>query len=169
MKAVFVIQVPDQVRAHRQRVTEVLRKEFPTAMQVVEPPVTTCWPSSTSHRRTGGRSGGTTRLSASTRRASAAPTSGALPGRRLDRAADWRSAIGAAGGMAAEVVASYPRPPWPRSRSQTNRWSSPMVMQQTSRPQPSTEPDKRFPQSTPNSTIAGLHIHRSGFIVNKRR
>ena len=29
MKAVFVIQAPDQVRAHWQRVTKMLRKQFP--------------------------------------------------------------------------------------------------------------------------------------------
>jgi transposase-like protein len=36
MKAVFVIQVPDQVRAHWQRVTEMLRKQFPAAVPVME-------------------------------------------------------------------------------------------------------------------------------------
>jgi putative transposase len=36
MKAVFVIQAPDQVRAHWQRVTEMLRKQFPTAVPVME-------------------------------------------------------------------------------------------------------------------------------------
>ena len=32
----FVIQAPDQVRAHWQRVTEMLRKQFPTAVPVME-------------------------------------------------------------------------------------------------------------------------------------
>jgi putative transposase len=36
MKAVFVIQAPDQVRAHWQRVTEMLSKQFPTAVPVME-------------------------------------------------------------------------------------------------------------------------------------
>ena len=36
MKAVFVIQAPDQVRAHWQRVTEMLRKQFPAAVPVME-------------------------------------------------------------------------------------------------------------------------------------
>ena len=36
MKAVFVIQAPDQIRAHWQRVTEMLRKEFPSAVRVME-------------------------------------------------------------------------------------------------------------------------------------
>jgi putative transposase len=36
MKAVFVIQAPDQVRAHWQRVTEMLRKQFPNAVPVME-------------------------------------------------------------------------------------------------------------------------------------
>ena len=36
MKAVFVIQAPDQVRAYWQRVTEMLRKQFPTAVPVME-------------------------------------------------------------------------------------------------------------------------------------
>jgi len=36
MKAVFVIQAPDQVRAHWQRVTEMLAKQFPTAVPVME-------------------------------------------------------------------------------------------------------------------------------------
>ena len=36
MKAVFVIQAPDQVRAHWQRVTEMLRKQFPTAVPIME-------------------------------------------------------------------------------------------------------------------------------------
>ena len=36
MKAVFVIQAPDQVRAHWQRVTEMLHKQFPTAVPVME-------------------------------------------------------------------------------------------------------------------------------------
>jgi putative transposase len=36
MKAVFVIQAPDQVRAHWQRVTEMLRKQFPTAVPLME-------------------------------------------------------------------------------------------------------------------------------------
>ena len=36
MKAVFVIQAPDQVRAHWQRVTEMLRKQFPTAVPVMD-------------------------------------------------------------------------------------------------------------------------------------
>jgi putative transposase len=34
MKAVFVIQAPDQVRAHWQRVTAMLRKQFPAAVPV---------------------------------------------------------------------------------------------------------------------------------------
>jgi putative transposase len=33
---VFVIQAPDQVRAHWQRVTEMLRKQFPTAVPIME-------------------------------------------------------------------------------------------------------------------------------------
>lgn len=32
----FVIQAPDQVRAHWMRVTEMLRKQFPTAVPVME-------------------------------------------------------------------------------------------------------------------------------------
>jgi len=36
MKAVFVIQAPDQVRAHWERVTEMLRKQFPSAVPVME-------------------------------------------------------------------------------------------------------------------------------------
>ena len=36
MKAVFVIQAPDQVRAHWQRVTEMLRKQFPSAAPIME-------------------------------------------------------------------------------------------------------------------------------------
>ena len=36
MKAMFVIQAPDQVRAHWQRVTEMLRKQFPSAVPVME-------------------------------------------------------------------------------------------------------------------------------------
>jgi len=36
MKVVFVIQAPDQERAHRKRVTEVLRKQFPSAAPVME-------------------------------------------------------------------------------------------------------------------------------------
>jgi putative transposase len=36
MKAVFVIQAPDQVRAHWQQVTEMLRKQFPGAVPVME-------------------------------------------------------------------------------------------------------------------------------------
>ncbi len=36
MKAVFVIQAPDQVRAHLQRVTEMLRKQFPSAVPIME-------------------------------------------------------------------------------------------------------------------------------------
>jgi putative transposase len=36
MKAVFVIQAPDQVRAHWQRITEMLRKQFPNAVPVME-------------------------------------------------------------------------------------------------------------------------------------
>ena len=32
----FVIQAPDQVRAHWKRVTEMLRKQFPTAVLVME-------------------------------------------------------------------------------------------------------------------------------------
>jgi len=36
MKAVFVIQAPDQVRAHWKRVTEMLRKQFPSAVPVME-------------------------------------------------------------------------------------------------------------------------------------
>ena len=32
----FVIQAPDQVRVHWQRVTEMLRKQFPTAVPVME-------------------------------------------------------------------------------------------------------------------------------------
>ncbi|WP_255510532.1 IS256 family transposase [Cyanobium sp. LEGE 06143] len=36
MKAVFVIQAPDQVSAHWQRVTEMLRKQFPTAVPVMD-------------------------------------------------------------------------------------------------------------------------------------
>ena len=36
MKAVFVIQLPDQVRSHWQRVTAILTKQFPTAVPVME-------------------------------------------------------------------------------------------------------------------------------------
>jgi putative transposase len=36
MKALFVIQAPDQVRGHCQRVAEMLRKQFPTAVPVME-------------------------------------------------------------------------------------------------------------------------------------
>ena len=36
MKAVFVIQAPDQVRSHWQRVTAMLAKQFPTAVPVME-------------------------------------------------------------------------------------------------------------------------------------
>ena len=36
MKAVFVIQAPDQVRAQWQRVTEMLRKQFPSAVPIME-------------------------------------------------------------------------------------------------------------------------------------
>jgi putative transposase len=36
MKAVFVIQAPDQVRAHWRRVTGMLRKQFPNAVPVME-------------------------------------------------------------------------------------------------------------------------------------
>jgi putative transposase len=36
MKAVFVIQAPDQVRAHWTRVTEMLRKQFPSAVPIME-------------------------------------------------------------------------------------------------------------------------------------
>ena len=36
VKAVFVVQTPDQVRAHWQRVTEMLRKQFPGAVPVIE-------------------------------------------------------------------------------------------------------------------------------------
>jgi len=36
MKAVFVIQAPDQVRAHWQRFTEMLRKQFPSAAPIME-------------------------------------------------------------------------------------------------------------------------------------
>ncbi|MCP9911656.1 transposase [Cyanobium sp. BA20m-p-22] len=36
MKAVFVIHAPEQVRSHWQRVTEMLRKQFPTAMPVMD-------------------------------------------------------------------------------------------------------------------------------------
>ena len=37
MKAVFLIQAPDQVCVHWQRVTEMLRKHFPTAVPVMDP------------------------------------------------------------------------------------------------------------------------------------
>ena len=36
MKAMFVIQGPDQVRFHGQRATEMLRKQFPTAVPVMD-------------------------------------------------------------------------------------------------------------------------------------
>jgi putative transposase len=36
MTAVFVIQAPDQVRAHWQRVTAMLREQFPNAVAVME-------------------------------------------------------------------------------------------------------------------------------------
>jgi putative transposase len=36
MKAVFVIQKPEQVRAHWQQVTEMLRKQFPGTVPVME-------------------------------------------------------------------------------------------------------------------------------------
>ena len=36
MKAVFVIQAPQQVRSHWQRVTEMLRKQFPNAVPLME-------------------------------------------------------------------------------------------------------------------------------------
>jgi putative transposase len=36
MKAVFVIQAPDQVRSHWQRVTAMLAKQFPKAVPVME-------------------------------------------------------------------------------------------------------------------------------------
>ena len=43
MKAVFEIQGPDQVCSHLQRVTEMLRKPFPTAVPEWRPPVMTRW------------------------------------------------------------------------------------------------------------------------------
>jgi hypothetical protein len=43
-----------------------------------------------------------------------------------------------------------------------------VLIRQTSRQKPSTEPHQRPPRSTQNSTIADLHIQRSGFIVDKR-
>jgi putative transposase len=36
MKAMFVIQAPDQVRAQWQPVTEMLRKQFPSAVPIIE-------------------------------------------------------------------------------------------------------------------------------------
>jgi putative transposase len=36
MKAVFVIQAPDEVLAHWQRFTEMLRKQLPTAVPIME-------------------------------------------------------------------------------------------------------------------------------------
>ena len=36
MKAVFVIQAPDQVRAHWQKITEMLRKQLPGTVPVIE-------------------------------------------------------------------------------------------------------------------------------------
>jgi hypothetical protein len=63
---VFVIQAPDQVRAHWQQVTGMLRKQFPAAVPVMEAARDDGWRSCTSHRSTGARSGAPTRWSAST-------------------------------------------------------------------------------------------------------
>lgn len=38
MKAVFVIQTLVQVHSHFQQVTEMVRKQTPTAMQIMAPP-----------------------------------------------------------------------------------------------------------------------------------
>lgn len=53
MKAVLVIQAPEQVRAHWHRVTKMLDKLFPSDLQVMDAALTTCWRSCTSCMSTG--------------------------------------------------------------------------------------------------------------------
>jgi putative transposase len=169
MKAVFVIQAPDQVRAHWQRVTEMLRKQFPTAVPVMEPPETTCWRSCTSRRSTGARSGAPTRSSGSTRRSSGArtwsassPTTPPSPG--WWAASCWSSRRNGSWSAGASSL----RPPWPRSRNQKRPWSSPMVICLPSQTNPSAEPHQLLPRSTQNTLIAELPIQRSGFTMDER-
>ncbi|NBW64071.1 MAG: hypothetical protein EBR33_13430 [Synechococcaceae bacterium WB4_1_0192] len=63
MKAVFVIQAPYQVRAHWQRVTGSCASSSPLPRRSWKPRGMTCWPSCTSRRSTGARSGAPTRWS----------------------------------------------------------------------------------------------------------
>jgi transposase-like protein len=79
-----VFDQPDatEVRAQCDRVVAGLEAKFPRAAEHLADAGRTCWPSPRSLARSGGRSGRTTRESASTRRSGAAPTlSGSSPTR----------------------------------------------------------------------------------------
>jgi hypothetical protein len=163
---VFLIQAPDQVRAHWQRVTEMLRKQFPTAVPIMEAArdhVLAFLHFPQEHWRNIWSTNPLERLN---RRSSNAPTWSASFPTTPRSPAWWVASCWSSrsnGGWSAAV--SSPRPPWPRSWSQKSRWSSPMLILPTSRQHPSAEAHQLLPRSIHNSTITELHIQRSGFTM----
>ncbi len=142
----FVIQAPDQVRAHWTRVTEMLRKQFPSAVPIMEAATGNVlaflyFPQE--HWRKIWSTNPLERLNKEIKRRTNVvnifPYDDAitrLVGSQLleqQEECSW------------SADASFPRPPWPRSRIPRSRWSSSGAMR-LSRRQPSAEPLQRRSQ-----------------------
>jgi transposase-like protein len=159
MKAVFVIQAPDQVRAHWQRVTEMLRKQFPSAVPEMEAarddvlaflyfPQEHCrkiWSTNPLERLNKEIKRRTNVVGIFTNDAAISAWWAASCWSRR------KNGIWSAG-------ASFPRPPWPKSRSQKRPWISPMLIRPASRQSAPAEAHQLLPRSTRTLSITGLQI-----------
>ena len=165
----FVIQAPEQVRSHWQRVTEMLRKQFPTAVPVMDAArddVLAFLHFPQEHWRKVWSTNPLERLNKEIKRRTNVvgifPNDAAIVrlvgSQLLEQQEEWQL----------ERRRFFPRPRWPRSRSRKSRWSSLMLIRPPSRQQAPAEPQHLLPRSTQNISIAELPIQRSGFIVDER-
>jgi transposase-like protein len=146
MKAVFVIQAPDQVRAHWQRVTEMLRKQFPTAVPVMEAArddVLAFLHFPQEHRRKIWSTNPLERLNKEIKRRTNVVGSSPMT---LRSSAWWTASCWSSRKKGTwSAGASSPGPPWQTSRSQKRPWSSSMVNSLRRWLEPSPEPHQIFP------------------------
>ena len=165
----FVIQAPDQVRGHWQRVTEMLRKQFPTAVPVMEAArddVLAFLNFPQEHWRKVWSTNPLERLNKEIKRRTNVvgifPNDAAIVrlvgAQLLEQQEEWQL----------ERRRFVARPRWPRSRSRKSRWSSLLLSRPPSRQQAPAEPQHLLPRSTQNTSIAELPIQRSGLIVDER-
>ena len=169
MKAVFVIQAPDQVRAHWQWVTEMSRKQFPTAAPIMEAArddVLAFLHFPQEHWRKVWSTNPLERLNKEIKRRTKVvgifPNDAAITrpwavscwSNRRNRS--WSAAV------------SSLKPPWPGSLNQQKRLYSPMESKPIRRQRQPAKTQQPLPCSIPIPSIAGLHIQRSEFIVDER-